>query len=416
MFGFEKFDIVIGNPPYVRQEKVRYKNQLQGYRIYQSTADLYTYFFEQALNNLAEGGIVSFITSSKYGRALYGEKLRHLLSSETTIDYIVDYGSSHVFTAITNTWVLQARNVGPLPTNQIEIRPSIAETGPCISQVQLDKNSWAFLDDETDQLVQHIKEAGKTVASLGYEIYRGVLTGCNEAFVIDKQDRELLIQKDPKNAEVIKPLLRGRDIGQYEIKTVSNWLLATKNGLHIEKDYPSVAEYLQAKNRDLDQRPETRGDRGSHWMNLRDCSYYSEMESEKVVWLELSDKNKFAYSSAGEYLLNGAWMIKGPYLKPLLAILNSSLILYYFRFFANSSGMGTTQWRKYAIEELPLPDLPNIDEAVLLRLERLVDERAELMVSKSPAEVSELQRQLDELVFSLYGLSSSEIETLRAGL
>lgn len=415
MFGFEKFHVVIGNPPYVRQEKIKYKNLLKDYQLFQSTADLYTYFYELALNSVADGGIVSFITSSKFGRALYGEKLRELLSATTTIDLIVDYGNSHVFTAITNTWVLQARKEPSSQEHRIEIKPSIAEGGQYISQSQLNSGSWAFLDRDTELLIDRIKSTGHTVMSLGYKIYRGLLTGCNEAFVVDEHARDSLLKKDPKNHEIIKPLLRGRDIGHYEIKPVTTWILATKNGLNVERDYPSLAEHLNAKNAELERRAEFRGDRGSHWMNLRDCSYYSEMESEKVVWLELSDKNKFAFSTAGEYLLNGAWMIQGDHLKPLLAVLNSSLILYFFRFFANSSGMGTTQWRKYAVEELPLPKFSNVNAGILAELERLVDQRLDLDLTTSPVEASEIERKIDQIVFSMYGLSPEEIKMIVAG-
>ncbi len=414
MFGFKSFDIVVGNPPYVRQEKIRYKDQLKGYKVFQSTSDLYTYFYELGLRILTPGGVLSYITSSKFGRALYGEKLRRMLSSETNINFIVDYGSSHVFSAITNTWVLQTINSNPQIDNQIEVKPNIFESGIEISQGQLNETSWAFLDGEDEELISRIRSTGHTILSLGYEINRGLLTGCNEAFVIDEQTKNALLQADEKNIEIIKPLFRGRDIGHYEIRPVSTWILATKNGIDIKGEYPTIAAFLDVKNTELEGRPENRGDKGSHWMNLRDCSYYEEMESEKVIWLELSDKNKFAFSSGGEYLLNGAWMIRGKYLKAILGILNSSLIYYYFRFFANSSGMGTTQWRKYAVEELPVPDLSKVDSKIVERLENLVDERSALQVKTSPQEVFELETEIDHLVFQLYGLSNEEIEILKA--
>lgn len=412
MFGFDKFDVVIGNPPYVRQEQIAYKKMLQGFSIYQSTADLYTYFYELALNILTDDGVLSYITSSKFGRALYGEKLRDFLSSETAIDLIVDYGSSHVFSAIANTWILQARKGEAPEKHQIAIRINIYDTGRYIPQGQLGKAPWAFSDDDSQALIAHIKSTRKTIGSLGYRIYRGLLTGCNEAFVINNAARNSLLEKDPKNIDLIKPLLRGRDIGHYEIKPVSTWILLTQNGLDIEHDYPSIAEFLHQKNVELGYRPEKRGDRGHHWMNLRDCSYYKDMEAEKVVWLELSEKNKFAYSAGGEYLLNGAWMIQGDHLKAVLAILNSSLILYYFGFLANSSGMGTTQWRKYAVEELPLPDFSNVNLATLSRLEHLVDERNALEVSKSPERVRRIEREIDEIVNEMYGLSEDQVRFL----
>ena len=416
MFGFEKFDIVIGNPPYVRQEKIRYKTKLQKYKIYQSTADLFTYFFELAFNNLAEDGVVNLITSSKFGKALYGERLRSMLSSESTIDLIVDFGTTHMFSAITNTWILQARKSPPPSGHTVRMRTAIAGEEIQIPQHQLSSVPWNFTDDDTEKLISHITSTGQTVLSLGYEIYRGLLTGCNEAFVIDATTRADLLLKDPRNADIIKPLLRGRDIGQYEIKPITTWILATKNGMHIERDYPVIADYLTRMNLDLGGRAEARGDKGSNWMNLRDCAYYPELESEKVVWLELSDKNKFAFSTDGEYLLNSAWMIKGPRLKVLLAILNSSLILYFFRFLGNSSGMGTTQWRKYAVEQIPLPNLPNLDSLVASTIEGLVDSRMRLSATEDWDQVQKLETQLNKQVFALYGLGADQIELVEAGL
>jgi type I restriction-modification system DNA methylase subunit len=413
MFGFDKFDVVIGNPPYVRQEKIRYKNKLQGYKIYQSTADLFTYFYELAFKNLSEDGVVSLITSSKFGKALYGERLREVLSSDSTIDLIVDFGSTHMFSAITNTWIVQARKSKYSDGHKIRIRRSIVGSDDYMPQRQLSRNPWNFTDAATERLISDVTSTGHTVKSAGYQIYNGLKTGCNEAFVIDISTRDYLLARDPRNVEIIKPLLRGRDIGQYEIKPISMWILATKNGLNIERDYPTIAEYLSQRNLELEGRAEKRGDKGSHWMNLRDCAYYSELESEKLVWLELSDKNKFAYSTEGEYLLNSAWMIRGQNLKTLLAILNSSLILYFFRFLSNSSGMGTTQWRKYAVEQLPLPDFSKLDPQIVLRIEHLVDNRIQTAFGEK---VHDLEAQLNQLVYSLYGLQDDQIELVEAGL
>lgn len=416
MFGFENFDIVIGNPPYVRQEKIHYKKQLQNYKIYQSTADLFTYFYELALNNLSEGGVVSLITSSKFGKAVYGERLRETLSSESVLDLIVDFGATHMFSAITNTWIVQARKLKHTRMQQVRIRTSIDGVDSYIPQAQLSKNPWNFVDSETAKLIEHITGSGHTVKSHGYQIYNGLKTGCNEAFLIDKTTRQELIDRDHRNLDIIKPLLRGRDIGQYEIKPIVMWILATKNGLNIEKDYPTIADYLTHKNLELDSRAEARGDKGSHWMNLRDCAYYSELESEKVVWLELSDKNKFALSTEGEYLLNSAWMIRGRHLKILLAIFNSSLILYFFRFLGNSSGMGTTQWRKYAVEQLPLPNLHELDSRVASKIEELVESRIRLSATEDFEQIQTLEAQLNKHVFALYGLEDDQIQLLEAGL
>jgi type I restriction-modification system DNA methylase subunit len=416
MFGFEAFDIVIGNPPYVRQEKIWYKKELSSYKIFQSTADLYTYFYELALRNVGDNGIISFITSSKFGRALYGEKLRKLLAETTTIDLIVDYGTSHVFSAITNTWVLQARKQIAESGHHFEVKPSISESGTQIQQNQLGSSSWAFLDGDTDAVVSKIKASSQSLKTLGYKIYQGLKTGCNEAYVIDEATKNHLVGLDPKNLEVLKPLLRGRDIGHFEIRPITTWIIATRQGIDVEKQYPTIAEFLKDKNKELEGRVASRGDQGAHWMNLRDCTYYGEMESTKVIWLELSDRNKFAYSTDGEYLLNSAWMVLGPNLKALLAVLNSTLILYYFKFFANSSGMGTTQWRKYAVEELPIPDFDLVDQKDLQKLESLVDQRNKLTQLNSKVETQSLENEIDQIVYSIYGLSETDVEHIKAGV
>jgi type I restriction-modification system DNA methylase subunit len=412
MFGFSTFDIVIGNPPYVRQEKIKYKDLLRGYSIFTSTSDLYTYFYELALKTLKPSGVLSYITSSKFGRALYGEKLRGMLSSETTLDRVVDFGTTHVFAAITNTWVVQCRKDSPQDSSSLIVKSSIGDVGLRIEQSTLSSSSWSFADGETATLLEKIKLAGTELGELDYQIYRGLLTGCNEAFMIDEEKRNELLAADPRNSEIIRPLLRGRDIGHYLIRPVTTWILATKNGLDIRRDYPTIAEFLEDQNEILEQRVERRGDKGSHWMNLREGSYYQDMEAEKIVWIELSDKNKFAYSTEGEYILAGAFMLAGPNMKFLLGVLNSRLIKFYFDHISNSSGMGTTQWKKFAVERLPIPIETTNNHTRLAEIEGLVETRNSIENDTIAAE--KLEDSIDELVYELYGLNSDEIELIRA--
>jgi hypothetical protein len=413
MFGVDKFQIIIGNPPYVRQEKIKYKKDLEEYKVFQSTSDLYTYFFEFALDQVTPFGVISFITSSKFGRALYGAKLRNLLSTETLIDFIVDFGKSHVFSAITNTWIVQTQKCEPIKNHQMWVKTDTKDKGIPIKQNELVDKQWAFLDSENGALIAKIDQVGPSIENADYKIFYGIKTGCNEAFLLDEAEKDLLLTQDPKNIEIIKPLLRGRDIGKYEIQPVSVWILATKNGLDIENDYPDVAKLLKKRNKELANRPELRGDKGSHWMNLRDCAYYKDMEAEKLVWLELSDKNKFAFSDKGEYILAGAFMISGKHLKVLLGILNSSLIHYYFKFISNSSGMGTTQWKKFAVEKLPIPNLNNIDPAIYKEIEKLVDERSSFSSKSEKNQALRIEDRINDLVHQLYGLNANDIAIIK---
>ena len=150
-------------------------------------------------------------------------------------------------------------------------------------------------------------------------------------------------------------------------------------------------------------------------MNLRDCAYYPEMEGEKIVWIELSDRNKFAYTNKGEYTLAGtSWMIVGPELKALLGVMNSSVINFYFKFISNSSGMGTTQWRKYAVENIPVPDFTKVTTELKDKLVQLVDKRLELKITEHKSEALELEKEIDRVVYELYSLSMDDIALIES--
>jgi type I restriction-modification system DNA methylase subunit len=413
MFGMsDGFDIVISNPPYVRYQRIKYKKDLQNYDIYTGTSDLYTYFFELGFANLRDSGVISYITSSKYGRAQYGAKLRRLISEESTIDYLVDYGNEHVFAAITNTWIVQLTNKSPKPEHKFKLLPGIDAGSKEILQSSLDEDYWTFEDDNIEALKNKIRAVGSNVLEQKFQIFHGIITGLNEAFVIDEEKKNEIETLDQKHAEVIKPLIRGRDIGRYEIKNLPMWIIATKNEYRVSELYPKLAKYFNDLNKQLDGKIEARGAKGSHWMNLRDCAYYDQMEIDKIVWLELTDQSKFAYSTSREYVLDGAWLMTGPYLKELLGILNSSLIQFYFKLASNSSGMGTTQWKKFAVESIPVPDFTKLSKSLRNRLVQLVDKRLEMKTNENKSESLELEKEIDRVVYEIYSLSPQEISSI----
>jgi len=416
MFGMnDGFDIVISNPPYVRQERIKYKNSISDYSLFTSTADLYTYFFELAFTNLKPEGVISYITSSKYGRALYGEGLRRLIATEKEINYLVDYGDEHVFAAITNTWVVQLTSKLPEPDHKFKLLKSIDAPPVLVPQAQLTSEAWAFNDDVTEDVKNKIKAVGPLMKDSRYRIFYGIKTGINEAFCVDEETKDSLIQLDKKNAEILKPLIRGRDIARYEIKPIVSWMIATKNEFSVTQLYPTIAKYLEKRDKELEGRIRSRNDQGAHWMNLRDCAYYPEMEGEKIVWIELSDRNKFAYTNNGEYTLAGtSWMIVGPELKALLGVMNSSVVNFYFKFISNSSGMGTTQWRKYAVENIPVPDFTKVSKELKNKLVQLVDKRLEMKITERKSESLELEKEIDKVVYEIYSLNTEDISLIEA--
>lgn len=419
MFGLETgFDIVISNPPYVRQERIKYKNLLSNYAIFNSTSDLYTYFFEMGFSNLRESGVLSYITSSKYGRTVYGSSLRSLIANEKSIDYLVDYGTDHVFTAITNTWVIQVTNKEPETSSIYRYFESI--DSPPIEKLQseLSGKAWSFSGQVEERILSRMDECGTKLVNLPYSINSGIKTGCDKAFVVSEEVAKELIEKDSKNAEIIKPVLRGRDIFRYKPCISKDWLLVTRDGINIKNNFPSIARFLEKKDKELEGRASSRGDRGTSWMNLRPCAYYELIENKKIIFQRISDVNNFTLSTNSEYLMNTLWMINGEDLEYLLGILNSRLIRFYMKNrVAPSTGMATLEWTKFAVEQLPIPVVTSAMKSKADELRNLVKKRLKVTDTNSDSKSSiDLENSIEELVFELYGLVKADIETVDASL
>ncbi|MFQ3619037.1 MAG: Eco57I restriction-modification methylase domain-containing protein, partial [Cyanobacteriota bacterium] len=221
------FDIVIGNPPYVRQEQFKeLKPALQqDYQCYTGTADLFVYFYEQGFNLLKPGGYLTYISSNKYMRSGYGEKLRKFLAEQSTIHYLIDFGDANVFEAIAYPSILLIRKTKPQnhstqaltwqPNHNLETFASVFQTKSfLILQKELTPDGWRLESPSTLRLLEKLREAGtplgEYVNKVNKRSYRGILTGLNEAFVVDRATRDALIAAHPSSAEVLKPFVRGR--------------------------------------------------------------------------------------------------------------------------------------------------------------------------------------------------------------
>ncbi|MDA9116905.1 Eco57I restriction-modification methylase domain-containing protein [Pontimonas sp.] len=408
MFGFDKFDIVIGNPPYVRQEKVRYKNMLKGYQVYNSTADLFTYFFERGINLLAEGGVLSLITSSKFGRAVYGERLREFLSSSTTIDYIIDHEGAQQFTAAVNTWILQTRNVPPIQGREVNVTLEESNQSLAVKQSDLGAKEWRFLNEADRSVLAKLTGGFPPLSEFDAAIYYGVKTGCTEAFLISHDLRDGLLQKSAKNSDLLFNVLRGRDIERYGHKKASGTILVTKNGIDVEQSYPDVAAYLLEVDSKLEGKVRARSDQGNHWMNLRDCKYYESLESEKIVWSEMAASGRFSRASADTYIIDTAYMLVTPHIEYLLAILNSKLVLAFMSQSASRLGGTGIRWKRHIVEQIPIPPIESIPTEKLERIKGLVLARE----NADDQALIGLDQEIDSLVFEIYGLSEEEISSI----
>ncbi len=422
---FEKggFDIVTGNPPYIRQEDIYYKPALQKeYEIFNAVSDLYTYFYERGFRLLKDSGTLTFITSSKFLRARYGTILRKYLKENTTIKNIVNFGDQHMFEAITNTLIFIATKQ-KIKNNTFNYSKNIDELGKIIfPQSELRDSEWTIGNPEVILLKDKIESFGTPLKDWDVIINYGIKTGYNEAYIINEITKNELIKKGPKAKEIIKPIIRGRDIKRYYFVDSGLYFIVAHNGYRTAdkkvipavdiNDYHSIKNHLDKYARQLKERQ----DKGYTIYNLRDCAFMDDFAKEKIVWLELTNENKFAYSDEEDYLLAGAFFLVGESLKYLLAFLNSKLCLFYFSLICNSSGMATTQWKKFALEKVPIKELSDKEQKPfveivdkILAVTKTEDYSKNLDKKK---EVGDYEKQIDKMVYGLYNLTKPEIEII----
>jgi type I restriction-modification system DNA methylase subunit len=340
-YGREKdnpgFDAVVGNPPYIRQEELGDRKPfLETYQTYSSFADLYVYFIEQAHELVRKHGRFGMITSNKFMRANYGRGLRLYLLTNTALNEIVDFGELPVFedaAAMTAILLAQRESVDAqafrftqMQTLDFDsLEAEINRIGKQLNQEALGEN-WTLVPADEIRILNKIRENSTTLTRYCEgEIRRGVTTGFNEAFIIDAETRNYLIDEDPRSAEIIKPCVAGDDIRKYEIQFRERYLIWTYIGVPITQ-YPAVFNHLQQFEGKLVKRK----DQGEHWWELRSCTYYDDFEKPKIVYPDIGMSCRFCFDESGLFLTNNAYLIPASDLY-LLALLNSHLTFYYLK-------------------------------------------------------------------------------------
>ncbi len=388
------FDVVIGNPPYVRQELLStIKPYLQGhYQSYHGVADLYTYFYEQGVNILKTGGLLSYIVTNKWLKAGYGEALRRFFTQNSWIEQIIDFGHAPIFedadvfpciilvrksAAEENLEMAKmARNLSvrvcPVPRERLEnlnLPQYVEQAGYEVPWSRFTAAAWSLESPAVERLMQKIKAVGVPLTDFtGIKPYRGILTGFNEAFLIDDQTRQHLVKDDPKCAEIIKPYLRGQDIRRWHSSWQNLWMIVISsssdyhwNWTHNDSaetlfstTYPSLYSHLKP----FEEKLKKRLDKGRYWWELRPCAYYDSFEQAKVIWKDLSTYSEFCFDSSG-ILTNDLCFILPSSDLWLLAVLNSPLMWSYL-FRATIHGANETLRLKNIYTEL-LPIAPPTD-------------------------------------------------------
>ena len=243
-------------------------------------------------------------------------------------------------------------------------------------------------------------------SSHGYAINYGIKTGFNDAFIIDNQTKDVLVAQDQRSKEIIKPVLRGKDIQRFRAKWADKWIIDTHNGysgvppINID-DYPAVKAYLDGHYEQL----EKRYDKGQTPYNLRNCAYHAEFIKEKLFWIDLTEQGRFAYDDSETFCVNSAYMMTGDSLKYLCAVLNSTLVTWFMRSSALNSGMGTTRWVRFTVDRIPVPTIDTTRQRPFIQLVDKV-----LHARSAKENTRELETDMDRLVYALYGLTEDEIQ------
>ncbi len=419
------FDAVIGNPPYVRQEGVSdFKAYLSNkYESYDGLADLYVYFFERGVRMLKKDGYLCYICSGKFAQAGYGEPLRRFLSRHQLIS-IVDYGDAQIFYGATTypiIAVVQPRDALPISTRygkataNTGLDPSgILDSGFTISKDCLGESPWAFIPKAGVDILAKLTDGATPLKQVAGPAQLGIKTSLNEAFVIDADTASRLIEEDISATSVLKPYLRGRDVTKWSTVGNGTFLVCAKESLEIRK-FPSILKHLQGFERKLRDRYEVK--RGDYdWWVIRQVARTEIFDHHKIVYPDLCSRSRFALNTDGAYPNNTLFCIPSED-HSLLSFLNSRLAWYWITKRCPSNRGGAYRLFNQYLNELPVS--PKIVGNSLLseNCKTMVALHSRLLFAKTPHEKKRLEiqiaatdRQIDNLVYDLYGLTADEIK------
>jgi hypothetical protein len=418
------FDVVIGNPPYVRQEELAvFKPYFAAAypETYDGMADLYVYFYQQGLYLTRAGGRMSYVVTNKWMRAGYGHSLRSFFAQQA-LERIIDFGHAPIFAeadVFPCILVLEKPHdrdeseqpaehpVQVLSVPRKELNRIMKQQESLSGYVQIHSHTlphsrfssiaWNLEIPQVDELLTKIRCAGVPLADFaGVRPFYGIKTGLNEAFLIDTPTKERLVREDPRCAEIIKPYLRGQDIKRWSPAWAGIWMIMLKSsGDHIwpwshtpdtsqteeyfQQTYPSLYQHMKL----FEERLRTRQDRGRYWWELRACAYYHAFEQPKLIYQEIQFHPAYCLDSDNLFSNNKTFSLAQADAY-LLAVLNSPLIWWY-------------NWRH----------LPHMKDEALSP----VAERMEMLPIVHPTD--SIRHEAEQAVVRLIDITRAEQETLQ---
>ena len=435
-FEENSFDVVIGNPPYVRQESIKEQKEALSkiYEVANGTADLYVYFYELGIRMLKQNGLKGFICSNKFFRAKYGEKLREYILKNTTIEEIADFNGVKIFEAATvDSAITILKKEIPNANATFKVVDIDLINSYEMKQNNLTKTNFSFSSPKELIVKQKIEKIGTPLKEWNINIFRGITTGCNEAFVISLEQKNFLTNLDKSIENIIKPILRGRVLDKFESDLPIEYLIYIPWEYDISSN-SVIEEYLSKFKDILSSRPEVKQNRYNWYVMSRYGSAYSKaFDNPKIIYPEFSSSSLFSYDDNNSYLLDTSWFIDcGD--KYLLALLNSKLIWHYLKYISSSLGSASLRMKKIFVEQVPIPKIEEEKQQPLIKLvdeilesklkirdyKVLLDEAMkndnfdrEIKLKKELETLENIsssnEKKIDQMVYKLYDLTEDEI-------
>ena len=422
VFDNKGFDIVIGNPPYIQLQKdggsLAKLFENNGYETFGRMGDIYSLFYEKGYELLKDKGILCYITSNKWMRTGYGESTRKFFSEKTNPVLLIDFAGQKIFESATvdTNILLFSKEKNQFKTQAcivkekvlIDLSVFVRQAGGLSKFDNAD--SWVILSDIEKQIKEKIDRIGKPLKEWDIQINYGIKTGLNEAFIIDGKKRKELIDEDAKSEEIIRPILRGRDIKRYGHDFADLWLINTHNGLKEEeikpiniKDYPAIKNHLDQFYSELQKRT----DKGDTPYNLRNCAYMDDFSKQKIVWGNLNLKASYAIAPEG-FFVNAPCPMIVPANRYILAILNSKIADYYIRKLGVTRNGGYFEYKPMFIEQLPIPFISSEQQKQFEEATNLL-----LTINNDDKRYYKIENEIDEMIYKIYSLTAEEADFVR---
>lgn len=422
MFGIDSgFDILIGNPPYVRQESItEYKPYFKdNFETFDGRADLYVYFYNRSIQLLKKFGCLSFISSNKFFRAKYGIPLRKYISGESTIKSIIDFGELPVFEAAATFPMVFITQKGAISKNDFsftqvknldapypDIPAVVQQQGHKLSFKSIDGSTWNLGSATTNDLLEKLKQNGTPLKDIvKSDIYSGIKTGYNKAFWISAKVKDDLIKEDKNSKDLIKTLSRGDDIRKWHIKNSGLYIIYTHSGTDIKK-YPAIANHLKQFKTALENRAVKQP-----WFQLQQAQNRDGIwENPKIVYPDIGKESRFTIDFEGIYVdMKGFVFPSDDFC--LLSILNSSTVWWFLKkvcaVLGDPDSGGRLQLKRQYVELIPIP---KINERIRKQLTNLSTNCISLQ--KKNQSTTTLEKEIDVLVYKLYELTYDEVKII----